>query len=40
MGWEPVWRVRLTLTTHPAGKLTGDDRAMAGRIDAMLGTSP
>jgi len=33
-------KVRLTLTTHSAGKLTENDRAMAERIDAILGTSP
>jgi len=36
-GWN---KVRLTLTTHSAGKLTENDRAMAERIDAILGTSP
>ena len=36
-GWN---KVRLTLTTHSECKLTDNDRAMAGRIDAMLGTSP
>jgi 4a-hydroxytetrahydrobiopterin dehydratase len=36
-GWN---KVRLTLTTHSAGKLTDNDRAMAERIDAILGTSP
>ncbi len=36
-GWN---KVRLTLTTHSAGKLTDNDRALAERIDAMLGTSP
>jgi pterin-4a-carbinolamine dehydratase len=32
--------VRLTLTTHSEGRLTDKDRAMAERIDAILGTSP
>jgi 4a-hydroxytetrahydrobiopterin dehydratase len=36
-GWN---KVRLTLTTHSAGKLTENDHAMAERIDAILGTSP
>ena len=36
-GWN---KVRLTLTTHSEGKLTENDRAMAERIDAILGTSP
>jgi 4a-hydroxytetrahydrobiopterin dehydratase len=36
-GWN---KVRLTLTTHSEGKLTANDRAMAERIDAILGTSP
>jgi 4a-hydroxytetrahydrobiopterin dehydratase len=36
-GWN---KVRLTLTTHAAGRLTDNDRAMAERIDAILGTSP
>jgi 4a-hydroxytetrahydrobiopterin dehydratase len=36
-GWN---KVRLTLTTHSAGGLTDNDRAMAERIDAILGTSP
>jgi 4a-hydroxytetrahydrobiopterin dehydratase len=36
-GWN---KVRLTLTTHSEGKLTENDRAMAARIDAILGTSP
>ena len=36
-GWN---KVRLTLTTHSEGKLTANDHAMAGRIDAILGTSP
>jgi 4a-hydroxytetrahydrobiopterin dehydratase len=36
-GWN---KVRLTLTTHSEGKLTDSDRAMAERIDAILGTSP
>jgi 4a-hydroxytetrahydrobiopterin dehydratase len=36
-GWN---KVRLTLTTHSAGRLTDNDRAMAERIDAILGTSP
>ena len=36
-GWN---KVRLTLTTHSEGKLTDNDRAMAERIDAILGTSP
>jgi 4a-hydroxytetrahydrobiopterin dehydratase len=36
-GWN---KVRLTLTTHSQGKLTDNDRAMAERIDAILGTSP
>ena len=31
-GWN---NVRLTLTTHSAGKLTDDDRAMAARIDGL-----
>jgi 4a-hydroxytetrahydrobiopterin dehydratase len=31
-GWN---HVRLTLTTHSAGKLTDDDRAMAERIDGL-----
>jgi 4a-hydroxytetrahydrobiopterin dehydratase len=36
-GWN---KVRLTLTTHSEGGLTDSDRAMAQRIDAILGTSP
>jgi 4a-hydroxytetrahydrobiopterin dehydratase len=36
-GWN---KVRLTFTTHSEGKLTDNDRAMAERIDAILGTSP
>jgi 4a-hydroxytetrahydrobiopterin dehydratase len=36
-GWN---KVRLTLTTHSEGRLTDNDRAMAERIDAILGTSP
>jgi 4a-hydroxytetrahydrobiopterin dehydratase len=33
--------VRLTLTTHSAGKLTDNDRAMAERIDGLpLRSSP
>jgi 4a-hydroxytetrahydrobiopterin dehydratase len=36
-GWN---KVRLTLTTHSDGGLTGKDHAMAERIDAILGTSP
>jgi 4a-hydroxytetrahydrobiopterin dehydratase len=36
-GWN---KVRLTLTTHSEGRLTDKDRAMAERIDAILGTSP
>ena len=36
-GWN---KVRLTLTTHSEGGLTEKDRAMADRIDAILGTSP
>jgi 4a-hydroxytetrahydrobiopterin dehydratase len=36
-GWN---KVRLELTTHSEGKLTENDRAMAARIDAILGTSP
>jgi 4a-hydroxytetrahydrobiopterin dehydratase len=36
-GWN---KVRLTLTTHSEGGLTDKDRAMAERIDAILGTSP
>jgi 4a-hydroxytetrahydrobiopterin dehydratase len=36
-GWN---KVRLTLTTHSAGRLTDNDHAMAERIDAILGTSP
>ena len=36
-GWN---KVRLTLTTHSDGRLTGKDHAMAERIDAILGTSP
>jgi 4a-hydroxytetrahydrobiopterin dehydratase len=36
-GWN---KVRLTLTTHSEGGLTDKDRAMADRIDAILGTSP
>ena len=37
-GWN---HVRLTLTTHSAGKLTDDDRAMAERIDGLpLRSSP
>jgi 4a-hydroxytetrahydrobiopterin dehydratase len=36
-GWN---KVRLTLTTHSEGGLTESDRAMAQRIDAILGTSP
>jgi 4a-hydroxytetrahydrobiopterin dehydratase len=31
-GWN---RVRLTLTTHSAGALTDNDRAMAETIDAL-----
>ena len=31
-GWN---RVRLTLTTHSAGRLTDADRAMATRIDEL-----
>jgi 4a-hydroxytetrahydrobiopterin dehydratase len=31
-GWN---RVRLTLTTHSAGKLTDNDFQMAGRIDEL-----
>ena len=31
-GWN---RVRLTLTTHSAGRLTDADRAMARRIDEL-----
>jgi 4a-hydroxytetrahydrobiopterin dehydratase len=31
-GWN---NVRLTLTTHSAGKLTDNDRAMAERIDGL-----
>jgi 4a-hydroxytetrahydrobiopterin dehydratase len=31
-GWN---KVRLTLTTHSAGKLTDSDRAMAQRIDGL-----
>jgi 4a-hydroxytetrahydrobiopterin dehydratase len=31
-GWN---QVRLTLTTHSAGKLTDNDREMARRIDAL-----
>ena len=37
-GWN---NVRLTLTTHSAGKLTDNDRAMAERIDGLpLPSSP
>jgi len=36
-GWN---KVRLTLTTHSAGKLTDADRALAQRIDAILASSP
>ena len=37
-GWN---NVRLTLTTHSAGKLTDNDRAMAARIDGLpLRSSP
>jgi 4a-hydroxytetrahydrobiopterin dehydratase len=37
-GWN---QVRLTLTTHSAGKLTDNDRAMAERIDGLpLRSSP
>jgi len=36
-GWN---KARLTLTTHSEGRLTDNDRAMAERIDAILGTSP
>jgi 4a-hydroxytetrahydrobiopterin dehydratase len=37
-GWN---RVRLTLTTHSAGRLTDNDRAMAERIDGLpLPSSP
>jgi 4a-hydroxytetrahydrobiopterin dehydratase len=37
-GWN---NVRLTLTTHSAGKLTDNDRAMAERIDGLpLRSSP
>jgi 4a-hydroxytetrahydrobiopterin dehydratase len=37
-GWN---HVRLTLTTHSAGKLTDNDRAMAERIDGLpLRSSP
>lgn len=31
-GWN---RVRLTLTTHSAGRLTDNDRRMAERIDGL-----
>jgi 4a-hydroxytetrahydrobiopterin dehydratase len=31
-GWN---KVRLTLTTHSAGRLTDNDRAMAQHIDAL-----
>ena len=33
-GWN---KVRLTLTTHSAGKLTDNDHAMAQRIDGLGG---
>ena len=37
-GWN---KVRLTLTTHSAGRLTDNDRAMAERIDGLpLPASP
>ena len=36
-GWN---KVRLELTTHSEGRLTDNDRAMAGRFDAILATSP
>ena len=37
-GWN---NVRLTLTTHSAGRLTDNDRAMAERIDGLpLRSSP
>jgi 4a-hydroxytetrahydrobiopterin dehydratase len=37
-GWN---HVRLTLTTHSAGRLTDNDRAMAERIDGLpLPASP
>ena len=37
-GWN---KVRLTLTTHAAGRLTDNDRAMAERIDGLpLPSSP
>jgi 4a-hydroxytetrahydrobiopterin dehydratase len=37
-GWN---KVRLTLTTHSAGRLTDNDRAMAERIDGLpLPSSP
>jgi 4a-hydroxytetrahydrobiopterin dehydratase len=37
-GWN---HVRLTLTTHSAGRLTDNDRAMAERIDGLpLPSSP
>jgi 4a-hydroxytetrahydrobiopterin dehydratase len=37
-GWN---QVRLTLTTHSAGKLTDNDRAMSERIDGLpLSSSP
>jgi 4a-hydroxytetrahydrobiopterin dehydratase len=34
-GWN---KVRLTLTTHSAGGLTDADRAMAERIDGLVGS--
>ncbi len=33
-GWN---RVRLTLTTHSEGRVTGNDHAMAERIDSLGG---
>ncbi|MEJ0018642.1 MAG: 4a-hydroxytetrahydrobiopterin dehydratase [Acetobacteraceae bacterium] len=35
--WSNVWnRVRIELSTHDAGGLTGNDVALAGAIDALL----
>lgn len=36
--WSNVWnRVEITLSTHDAGGLTGNDLALAKAIDALLG---
>ena len=35
--WSNVWnRVEITLSTHDAGGLTGNDTALAKAIDALL----